>query len=119
MGASRVAMVKAAYAALKDDAKVGIKTAVKPAHLADRYSVAKHPAVVAGHLEEEETAMAFLRVWCDRATTHRTQKHTPDACIASARQLVASHQSITPALSPRARVVWLSGARARRCSSSR
>ena len=49
----------------QDDAKSGIKTAVKPAHIADRYDVSRHPAVQAGHMEEEEAAMAFLGVWLE------------------------------------------------------
>ena len=36
---------------------------VKPAHLAARYEVEKHPAVEGGSLREEEAALAFLEPW--------------------------------------------------------
>ena len=65
MGSSRVQITRAAYAALKEDAKVGVKTMVKPAHLADRYDTSRHPAVARGTMEEEEAAMAFLKVVLD------------------------------------------------------
>ena len=64
MGTSRVQITRAAYSALKDDARSGIKTAVKPWHLAERLDVSKHPALAAGALDEEGCAMAFLKVWC-------------------------------------------------------
>ena len=63
MGSARVHITRAAFAALKDDAKVGVKTAVKPAHLADRFDASRHPAVHAGRMDEEEAAMGFLCVW--------------------------------------------------------
>merc|ERR1719198_279148 len=65
MNSARVAITRAAYSALKEDAKSGLKTMVKPAHLADRYEVTRHPAVRAGSLDEETAAMALLRVWCE------------------------------------------------------
>ena len=61
MNLQRVGMVRAAYAALKDDS--GSKKEVKPHHLASRYDPAEHPAVVAHMLTEEEAAMAFLYPW--------------------------------------------------------
>ena len=64
MGSSRVQISRAAYAALKEDAKFGLKSIVRPAHLADRYDVSRHPAVLNKSLDEEVAAMAFLRVWC-------------------------------------------------------
>jgi len=64
MGAGRVGLVRAAYAALKEDAN---KKSVKPEHLAARYDVSRHPAVEAGGLSDEEAAMAFLAPWKDQA----------------------------------------------------
>jgi len=63
MRGERVQLVRAAYAALKEDASKGMRKEVKPAHLAARYDVANHPAVQAGALREEEAAMAFLEPW--------------------------------------------------------
>jgi hypothetical protein len=63
MGTGRLGLVKAAYAALKDDAKSA--KVVKPEHLAARYDLSHHPAVVGGALEEKEAAMALLGVWMD------------------------------------------------------
>ena len=60
MEGGRVAFVRAAHAALKDDAA---KKDVKPHHLAGRYDVSAHPAVTEGLLTEEEAAMAFLYPW--------------------------------------------------------
>ena len=64
MGAKRLALVRAAYAALKDDAKSG--KPVKPSHIADRYDVSRHPAVRSKTMEEQEVAMAFLSPWMER-----------------------------------------------------
>ena len=63
MGPSRVALCRAAYAACKDDMKGYTKGAVKPAHIADRYDTSKHPAVVAGRMDEESAALSVLGVW--------------------------------------------------------
>jgi hypothetical protein len=65
MSAQRIGMVRAAYAALKDDS--GSKKEVKPHHLASRYEPSEHPAVVAGVLTDEEAAMAFLYPWREHA----------------------------------------------------
>ena len=80
MGSARVAIARAAYAALKDDAKVGLKSAVKPAHLADRFDASKHPAVLAGNLTEEEAAMGLLRVWTASKETLDTEVTIKEFC---------------------------------------
>jgi len=61
MSRDRVAMVRAAYAALKDDAKAG--KAVKPFHLAARYDASVHPAVLAKAVRMSDAALAFLGFW--------------------------------------------------------
>lgn len=64
MNPNRLALVRQAYAACKDDARSG--KPVKPHHLADRYDASLHPAVRAGDMEESEASLALLGVWTGR-----------------------------------------------------
>lgn len=63
MNGNRIQAVRAAFAALKEDANKGIRKEVRPAHLAARYDVSAHPAVASGGISEEEAAMSFLYPW--------------------------------------------------------
>jgi len=63
MNGNRIQAVRAAFAALKEDANKGIRKEVRPAHLAARYDVSAHPAVASGGIIEEEAAMSFLYPW--------------------------------------------------------
>ena len=75
MPPSRLALVKGAYAALKEDAKTG--KPVKPEHIASRFDVSRHPAVLSGTMDEKEAALATIGVWRDIAGEEVTK---PDFC---------------------------------------
>ena len=76
MSAARVQLVRAAFAALKDDAKPAKE--VRPVHLAARYDTSRHPAVGARLLSEEEAAMALLGAWKDALDEEVTLKEFAD-----------------------------------------